>query len=34
LARVRGELVAVAQRYGLRPEELAEIVERVSWECP
>jgi GntR family transcriptional regulator len=26
------ELVAVARRYGFRPEELAEIVEQVSWE--
>ncbi|HEX4660985.1 MAG TPA: GntR family transcriptional regulator [Streptosporangiaceae bacterium] len=26
------ELVAVARRYGYRPEELAEIIEQVSWE--
>jgi GntR family transcriptional regulator len=26
------ELVAVARRYGFRPEELAEIIEQVSWE--
>jgi GntR family transcriptional regulator len=28
------ELVVLAQRYGFRPEELAEIIEQVSWECP
>jgi GntR family transcriptional regulator len=28
------ELVAVARRYGFRPEELAEIIEQVSWERP
>jgi GntR family transcriptional regulator len=28
------ELVAVARRYGFRPEELAEIIEQVSWEHP
>jgi GntR family transcriptional regulator len=28
------ELVAVARRYGFRPEELAEIIEQVSWEVP
>jgi GntR family transcriptional regulator len=28
------ELVAVARRYGYRPEELAEIIERVSVEVP
>lgn len=28
------ELVAVARRYGLRPEELAKIVEQVSVELP
>ena len=28
------ELVAVARRYGCRPEELAEIIERVSVELP
>jgi GntR family transcriptional regulator len=28
------ELVAVARRYGFRPEELAEIIEQVSWELP
>jgi GntR family transcriptional regulator len=28
------ELVAVARRYGLRAEELAEIIEQVSWEHP
>jgi GntR family transcriptional regulator len=28
------ELVAVARRYGFRPEELAEIIEQVSWETP
>ena len=26
------ELVAVARRYGFRPEELTEIVEQVAWE--
>jgi GntR family transcriptional regulator len=26
------ELVTVARRYGYRPEELAEIIEQVSWE--
>ena len=26
------ELVAVARRYGYRPEELAAIIEQVSWE--
>ena len=26
------ELVAVARRYGYRAEELAEIIEQVSWE--
>ena len=28
------ELVALARRYGFRPEELAEIIEQVSWESP
>jgi GntR family transcriptional regulator len=28
------ELVAVARRYGVRPEEVAEIIEQVSWELP
>jgi len=28
------ELVAVARRYGFRPEELAEIIKQVSWERP
>jgi GntR family transcriptional regulator len=28
------ELVAVARQYGLRPEELAKIIEQVSWEAP
>ena len=28
------ELVAVARRYGFRPDELAEIIEQVSWELP
>jgi GntR family transcriptional regulator len=28
------ELVAVARRYGFRPEELAEIIEQVSVELP
>jgi GntR family transcriptional regulator len=28
------ELVKLARRYGFRPEELAEIVKQVSWECP
>ena len=28
------ELVAVARRYGYRPEELAQIVEQASWESP
>ena len=28
------ELVAVARRYGLRAEELAEIIEQVPWEHP
>ena len=28
------ELVAVARRYGFRPEELAQIIEQVSWELP
>jgi GntR family transcriptional regulator len=28
------ELVAVARRYGFRPEELAEIIEQVSLELP
>ncbi len=28
------ELVAVARRYGFRPEEVAEIIEQVSWELP
>jgi GntR family transcriptional regulator len=27
------ELVAVARRYGFRPDELAEIIEQVSWEA-
>jgi hypothetical protein len=27
------ELVAVARRYGVRPDELAEIIEQVSWEA-
>src|SRR5262245_16839859 len=31
LAKAR-EIVAVARRYGFRPEELAEIVEQVIWE--
>jgi GntR family transcriptional regulator len=33
MAKAR-ELVAVARRYGFRPEELAEIIEQVSWELP
>jgi hypothetical protein len=28
------ELVAVARRYGYRPEELAAIIEQVSVELP
>ena len=28
------ELVALARRYGFRPDELVEIVEQVSWELP
>jgi DNA-binding phage protein len=28
------ELVAVARQYGLRSEELAKIIEQVSWEAP
>jgi GntR family transcriptional regulator len=28
------ELVALARRYGFRPEELAEIIEQVSVELP
>jgi GntR family transcriptional regulator len=28
------ELVALARRYGFGPEELAEIIEQVSWELP
>ena len=28
------ELAAVARQYGFRPEELAEIIEQVSWEAP
>lgn len=28
------ELVAVARRYGFRPEELTEIIEQMSWELP
>ena len=28
------ELVAVARRYGFGPEELAQIIEQVSWELP
>jgi GntR family transcriptional regulator len=28
------ELVAVARRYGYRREDLAEIIEQVSWELP
>jgi len=28
------ELVAVARRYGFRPEELAQIIEQVSVELP
>jgi len=31
IAKAR-ELVALARRYGYRPEEVAEIVHRVSWE--
>ena len=26
------ELVEVARRYGYRPEDLAQIIEQVSWE--
>jgi GntR family transcriptional regulator len=28
------ELVAVARRYGIRQDELAEIIAQVSWELP
>jgi GntR family transcriptional regulator len=28
------ELVALARRYGYRPEELTKIIELVSWELP
>jgi GntR family transcriptional regulator len=33
MAKAR-ELVAVARQYGFRPEELAEILEQVSWDLP
>lgn len=28
------ELVTLARRYGFGPDELAEIIEQVSWESP
>ena len=33
IAKAR-ELVAVARRYGYMPEELAKIMDLVSWERP